>query len=129
MIDHITLHVRDFPTALAFYSAVFAPLGYTVQMEFGEMAGFGRDGTPSFWIAGPRGTYSTGSHQPGTSPAHFAFTAPDRAAVDAFHAAALAAGGTDLSGPGVRPQYHPAYYGAFVLDPDGNDLEAVCHAA
>ncbi|MES2644407.1 MAG: VOC family protein [Myxococcota bacterium] len=127
MIDHVTLHVRDFATSLAFYSAAFAPLGYAVLMEYPEVAGFGRDRKPSFWIAGPRGTYWAASHQAGNAPVHFAFEAPDRAAVDAFHAAALSAGGTNFGAPGPRPQYHAGYYGAFVLDPDGNNVEAVCH--
>ncbi|MDP2309105.1 MAG: VOC family protein [Pseudomonadota bacterium] len=130
MIDHITLHVRDFPAALAFYTAAFAPLGYTVQKQYGESAaGFGRDRKPSFWIVAPRGTYWTEGHQAGAAPAHFAFVAADRAAVDAFHAAALAAGAKDFGAPGMRPQYHAGYYGAFVLDPDGNNVEAVCHRA
>jgi catechol 2,3-dioxygenase-like lactoylglutathione lyase family enzyme len=85
-----------------------------------NMAGFGVDGKPSFWVA---------ERAPVGGSFHVAFTASSRPAVDAFHAAALAAGGRDNGGPGPRPQYHPTYYGAFVLDPDGNNIEAVCHAA
>jgi catechol 2,3-dioxygenase-like lactoylglutathione lyase family enzyme len=81
--------------------------------------GFGTDGKPWFWISGVR--------KPVTENVHVAFTATDRAAVDAFHAAKLGAGGTDNGAPGVRELYHPTYYGAYVLDPDGNNVEAVCH--
>jgi catechol 2,3-dioxygenase-like lactoylglutathione lyase family enzyme len=134
MLDHIGLTVRDVDRAKAFYDAALAPLGITVVMSVGAeetgafaFLGYGptadrRDiqaGKPSFWIGG--GETATG-------PMHVAFTAPDRAMVDAFHAAALAAGGRDNGGPGLRPHYHPNYYGAFVFDPDGRNVEAVCHA-
>ncbi|MDB5455901.1 MAG: hypothetical protein JWP92_1486 [Caulobacter sp.] len=134
MLDHIGLTVSDFDRAKAFYDAALAPLGITVVMSVGAeetgafaFLGYGptadrRDiqaGKPSFWIGG--GETATG-------PMHVAFTAPDRAMVDAFHAAALAAGGRDNGGPGLRPHYHPNYYGAFVFDPDGRNVEAVCHA-
>lgn len=134
MIDHVSLTVRDIEASQAFYDAAFAPLGVEVvyrvsaeesggvaYMGYGPAAD-GRDvqaGKPSFWIAG--GAEIVG-------PMHIAFVAQTRAAVDAFHAAALAAGGTDNGPPGVRPHYHPNYYGAFVLDPDGRNIEAVCHA-
>jgi catechol 2,3-dioxygenase-like lactoylglutathione lyase family enzyme len=118
MIDHVTANVDDFEGAKTFYSAALAPLGYSLRMEFGTSAGFGTgDGMPEFWI----GTRA------GRGAAHFAFTAPDRAAVDAFHAAAVDAGGTDNGGPGVRPDYHQTYYAAFVHDAAGNNIEAVCH--
>lgn len=127
MIDHIGFPVSDFSRSRAFYAAALAPLGYGVIMEFGPGethtglpgAGFGRDGKPDFWIGGEGAI---------TGRLHVAFAAPDRATVDAFHAAALAAGGTDNGAPGLRPHYHPSYYGAFVLDPDGHNIEAVCHA-
>jgi catechol 2,3-dioxygenase-like lactoylglutathione lyase family enzyme len=127
MIDHVGFPVSDFACSKAFYAAALAPLGYAVIMAFeaGEThdghpgAGFGRDGKPSFWIGGG-GT--PGGH------VHVAFAAADRATVDAFHAAALAAGATDNGGPGLRPHYHPTYYAAFVLDPDGHNIEVVCHA-
>jgi catechol 2,3-dioxygenase-like lactoylglutathione lyase family enzyme len=134
MIDHVSLIVRDIEASQAFYDAAFAPLGVEVvyrvsaeesgsvaYMGYGPAAD-GRDvqaGKPSFWISG-------GGEIVG--PMHIAFVARTRAAVDAFHAAALAAGGTDNGPPGVRPHYHPNYYGAFVLDPDGRNIEAVCHA-
>jgi catechol 2,3-dioxygenase-like lactoylglutathione lyase family enzyme len=134
MIDHIGLTVRNLDASKAFYDAAFAPLGIDVVMSvsaeqtgahahlgYGPRAD-GRDiqaGKPSFWIGG--GDTLTG-------PMHGAYPAPTRAAVDAFSAAALAAGGQDNGPPGLRPHYHPNYYGAFVLDPDGRNVEAVCHA-
>jgi len=118
MIDHIGLKVRDFEASKRFYAAALAPLGYTLLMEFPGAAGFGLNGKPDFWI-GP------GGGEP-IATVHIAF-ATDHAGVDAFHAAALAAGGKDNGAPGLRPMYHPAYYGAFALDPDGNNVEAVSH--
>ncbi|MEX3014442.1 VOC family protein [Gymnodinialimonas hymeniacidonis] len=125
MIDHSGLSVSDFAQARAFYDAALAPLAitylFTVPPEHtgGEqVGGYGRD-RPQFWI-------NEGDAQ--SPPVHFAFTAETRADVDAFHAAALNAGGTDNGAPGLRPHYHDNYYGAFVRDPDGNNIEAVCHA-
>ncbi len=117
MIDHVGLRVANYARARKFFEGALAPLGYSLIMEFGDsVAGFGADGKPDFWISeGP------------TVPVHVAFLSSDRATVDAFHEAALAAGGSDNGAPGLRPQYHPNYYGAFVCDPDGNNLEAVCH--
>jgi catechol 2,3-dioxygenase-like lactoylglutathione lyase family enzyme len=117
MIDHIKLNVGDAARSKAFYEQALAPLGYHVVMEPSRgVVGMGTR-FPDFWLA-----------QSATpTVAHVALRAEDRAAVDAFHAAAVAAGGTDNGGPGLRPQYHPGYYGAFVLDPDGNNLEAVHH--
>jgi catechol 2,3-dioxygenase-like lactoylglutathione lyase family enzyme len=117
MIDHVGIDVSDIESAAAFYEQALAPLGYTKLREFPGAVGFGEQGKPDFWVA-QRGN-------PGTS--HVAILSPDRATVDAFHEAALAAGGKDNGGPGVREIYHPNYYGAFVLDPDGNNVEAVCH--
>jgi catechol 2,3-dioxygenase-like lactoylglutathione lyase family enzyme len=119
MIDHIGLMVRDLEASKRFYQAALAPLGYSVLMEFPGAVGFGRDGKPDFWI-GAR-------EAPPSGAVHVAFASPDRATVDAFHAAALAADGKDNGAPGLRAMYHPTYYGAFVLDPDGNNVEAVCH--
>jgi len=119
MIDHLTLHVADVEKSKAFYSAALAPLGYTIAMAFPPHGyGFGVRGKPDFWIA-------VGG--PATPQAHIAFHAADRATVDAFYAAAMAAGATDNGPPGLRPHYHANYYGAFVLDPDGQNIEAVCH--
>jgi catechol 2,3-dioxygenase-like lactoylglutathione lyase family enzyme len=121
-VDHIGITVADFPTSLAFYEAAMAPLGITVMMKFdgpeGTTIGMGSD-TPFLWI-------SSGGRLSG-GRLHIAITAPNRAAVDAFHAAAIKAGGRDNGAPGLRPEYHPTYYGAFVHDPDGHNLEAVCH--
>ena len=118
MIDHIGMSYERWVECRAFYTAALAPRGYGVVMEFGDWVGLGVAGKPDFW-AGPG--------QKTTPALHLAFRAPDRAAVDAFYAAALAAGGTDNGAPGLRPHYHPHYYGAFVLDPDGHNVEAVCH--
>lgn len=127
MIDHTGLNVSDFARSKAFYTAALAPLGYACLMEVpaeltgqGDAAGFGEPPKPDFWIA-----HGTPNHP----PIHIAFRAANRATVDAFYAAALAAGGTDNGPPGLRPHYHPDYYGAFVRDPDGHNIEAVCHLA
>jgi catechol 2,3-dioxygenase-like lactoylglutathione lyase family enzyme len=120
MIDHLGLNVTNFETSKRFFEQALEPLGYRVVMDFSQYGavGFGTDGKPEFWVSArdPRGT--------GT---HVAFTAADRPTVDAFHAAALAAGGADNGPPGIREDYHPTYYAAFVRDPDGNNVEAVCH--
>jgi catechol 2,3-dioxygenase-like lactoylglutathione lyase family enzyme len=116
-LDHVTLRVRDLTRSRAFYVAVLAPLGISVLMEEQGAVGFGKSGKPQFWL-GPADAPS--------GPMHVAFVAANRAEVRAFYAAALAAGGTDNGPPGLRPQYHANYYGAFVLDPDGNNAEAVC---
>jgi catechol 2,3-dioxygenase-like lactoylglutathione lyase family enzyme len=122
MLDHVGLEVSDYGRSKEFYSRTLEPLGLELLMEPVEGAGgFGspQDQKPFFWIA-ERG-------RPSVSGAHIAFAAADRGVVDAFHAAALAAGGTDNGGPGERPIYHQNYYGASILDPDGNNVEAVCH--
>jgi catechol 2,3-dioxygenase-like lactoylglutathione lyase family enzyme len=118
-LDHVGVDVSDYAASKTFYAQALAPLGMKVVMEPGPgAAGFGAD-FPFFWIFARGRETVTG--------AHVAFAAADRAMVDAFHHAALAAGGTDNGAPGVREIYHPHYYGAFVLDPDGNNVEAVCH--
>lgn len=126
MFDHIGIAVSDLGRARAFYDPALAVLGIAVVMEVteemtgghGAHLGYGRDGKPDFWI---------GSGKPASGGVHVAFAAPDRAAVDAFYHAAMAAGGRDNGAPGLRPEYHPGYYGAFILDPDGNNIEAVHH--
>ena len=125
MLDHVGVPVSDFVRAKAFYAMALAPLGIGLVMEVGpeqtgngSAAGFGSEGKPYFWF-GDDG--APGQHT------HVAFATDSRARVDAFHAAALAAGGRDNGAPGLRPHYHPDYYGAFVLDPDGHNIEAVCH--
>jgi catechol 2,3-dioxygenase-like lactoylglutathione lyase family enzyme len=117
MIDHLSLYVSDYPRSRAFYEAALAPLGFGVVTELDGACGFGPPGEDDLWL----GSGAAGG------PVHIAFAARDEAAVDAFHAAALAAGGRDNGAPGVRPQYHPGYYGAYVIDPDGNNVEAVFH--
>ncbi len=119
MIDHTGVGVTDVAKSKAFYRAALAPLGYAVIMEWEQHAGFGVPPKPDFWI---------GEGMPNTPPIHVAFRAEDRRQVDLFYAAALAAGGRANGAPGPRPHYHANYYGAFVLDPDGHNIEAVCHA-
>ena len=119
MIDHFTITVADIAASRKFYQTVLEPLGYGPQMEFEQFVGFG-DKKPYLWIK---------QGAPSTTPQHIAFKALNRAAVDAFHAAALAAGAKDDGSPGLREHYHPGYYGAFVIDPvNGHPIEAVCHA-
>ena len=126
MIDHVGFPVSDYRRSKAFYEKALAPLGYTLVMEVGAdvtgsgavAAGFGVNDKPDFWIGGEGGL---------DKPLHVAIVAKDRATVDAFYKAALAAGGIDNGAPGLRPHYHPDYYGAFVRDPDGHNIEAVCH--
>ncbi len=124
VLDHLGFEVSDYSAARAFYDKALAPLGLTAVMEVGpeqtgsiSYCGYGVD-RPEFWIGGEKALGGA---------VHVAFTASSRAEVDAFHAAALAAGGRDNGAPGLRPHYHEHYYGAFVLDPDGHNIEAVCH--
>jgi catechol 2,3-dioxygenase-like lactoylglutathione lyase family enzyme len=121
MLDHIGLNVTDFERSKAFYERALAPLGISVLMEpIPEVTGFGEqhDQKPYFWLS---------TREPAHTNVHVAFAVESRELVDAFHAAALEAGATDNGAPGVREIYHPHYYGAYVLDPDGNNVEAVCH--
>ena len=127
VIDHVGFPVSDYARSKDFYAQALAPLGYELVMEMdggqtesrAPAAGFGRSGKPDFWIGGEGGL---------DKPLHVAIVAKDRATVDAFYKAAMAAGGRDNGAPGIRAHYHPNYYGAFVLDPDGHNIEAVCHA-
>ena len=119
MIDHVVLGVRDVDTSRAFYERALAPLGVRVVLDLPGYVGFGDGGTPWFFVA---------AREP-SERVHVAFSAASRELVDAFHAAALAAGGRDNGAPGPRPRYHEHYYGGFVHDPDGNNIEAVCHDA
>ena len=119
MLDHVTIRVSSLTRAREFYDDALKPLGIErLYAEGQSFFGYGADKKAFFWI-GARDAVNSG--------AHVAFAAPDRATVDAFYAAALAAGGRDNGGPGPRPNYHGHYYGAFVLDPDGHNIEAVCH--
>jgi len=125
MLDHIGIGISDFARARAFYDKALSPLGIGLVMEVtaeqtGDhpAAGFGSQGKPYFWFG----------VADDIARAHIAFAAKDRASVDAFYKAAIAAGGKDNGAPGLRPHYHANYYGAFVLDPDGHNIEAVCHS-
>ena len=118
MIDHTGVAVSNMTMSKAFYAAALAPLGYSILMEYERFAGFGVAPKPDFWI---------GEGAPNVPPIHVAFRADSRGQVDAFYKAALTAGGRDNGAPGLREHYHPNYYGAFVLDPDGHNIEAVCH--
>ena len=127
MLDHVGIPVSDYERSKAFYSKVFKPLGYELVYEVSSKetggepsAGFGANNRPQFWISGGK---------PIKGRVHFAFVAKNREAVRAFYDAAMKAGGSDHGAPGLRPHYHEHYYGAFVLDPDGQNIEAVCHLA
>jgi catechol 2,3-dioxygenase-like lactoylglutathione lyase family enzyme len=116
MLDHIGIPVTDLAQSKKFFVSALAPLGYKVLFDLAHAVGMGSEAAPAFWI----GKGQTGA------PLHIAFFAADRESVDAFHRVALAAGGRDNGQPGVRAQYHPNYYAAFVHDPDGNNIEVVC---
>jgi catechol 2,3-dioxygenase-like lactoylglutathione lyase family enzyme len=126
MIDHTGVVATNYEKSKQFYTRALAPLGYQLMMELPKevtggrgVAGFGVPPKPDFWLAQ--------NEKPNSPPLHIAFRADTRALVDAFYQAAMAAGGRDNGGPGLRPHYHEKYYGAFVLDPDGNNIEACCH--
>jgi catechol 2,3-dioxygenase-like lactoylglutathione lyase family enzyme len=119
MMDHVAFQCADLDACASFYDSVLAPLGSRRLMDFGEAIGYGSD-HPMFWIS----RQQTGA---GFRESHIAFAAPSRAAVDAFFTAATAAGAEVLHGPRLWPEYHEHYYGAFVRDPEGNNVEAVCH--
>ena len=129
IIDHITVNVTDYARAKVFYTKVLAALDVKLVMEFGMAAGFGRNGKPDFWVGQGKTTFQTEAHASAPTPIHVCFVARSRDEVDAFHRAALEAGGRDFGAPGVRAHYHENYYGAFVLDPDGHNIEAVFHGA
>jgi catechol 2,3-dioxygenase-like lactoylglutathione lyase family enzyme len=121
MVDHVSIQCADVTASAAFYDAVLPTIGGARIMDFGTVIGYGVPPMPDFWL-GPR---QTGE---GFRESHIAFRAPDRAAVRAFFDAAVAAGAEALHEPRVWPEYHPSYYGGFVRDPDGNNVEAVCHS-
>jgi catechol 2,3-dioxygenase-like lactoylglutathione lyase family enzyme len=122
MLDHLAIQCADVNASGAFYDAVLEPLGGARVVDFDDVAGFGTHGRPIFWI----GPQNTGE---GFRETHIAFEAPTRAAVRAFFAAATQTGAAVLYEPKIWPEYHPGYYAAFVRDPDGNNVEAVCHVA
>jgi catechol 2,3-dioxygenase-like lactoylglutathione lyase family enzyme len=120
VIDHIGINCADYPKSQAFYDTVLAVLGFSRQLDFGRAIGYGRDGKPTFWI-------SDGAAMGPNRENHIAFQAADEDAVRAFHEAAVAQGAESLHEPRLWPEYHPGYFGAFVRDPDGNNVEAVWH--
>ena len=126
-LDHIGINVTDYARSKAFYEKALAPLGITLVMEYGKAAGFGRDKKPDFWIGEGATSFQKPEQLAPITPVHVCFTAKTRTDVDGFHAAALAAGGRDNGKPGLRPEYHANYYGAFVIDPDGHNVEAAIH--
>jgi catechol 2,3-dioxygenase-like lactoylglutathione lyase family enzyme len=123
MLDHISIQVRDVAAATSFYDAVLAAIGYRRVLDFGDVIGYG-DEFPAFWV----GKAEAEADHPGLPP-HVAFAAPDPAGVIAFFEAAVASGAEVLHEPALWPQYHAGYFGAFVRDPDGNNVEACCHRA
>ena len=128
MIDHLSTYAKDFALTRDFYKAVLGALGYEIEFEMQldadeelpnrKICAWGPPGRSVFWVIESKSAIE---------PRHTAFTAEDRGAVDRFHSVGLATGATDGGAPGLRPIYHPDYYGAFLLDPDGNNVEAVCH--
>jgi catechol 2,3-dioxygenase-like lactoylglutathione lyase family enzyme len=122
MIDHVTIRVSHYETSRDFYAKALQPLGFDIAVEYDEgedrICGFKRNDKWCWWLRAKR---------PISGPTHVAFTADNRKQVDAFYAAAISAGAKDNGEPGERPHYHAGYYGAFVIDPDGNNIEAVCH--
>ncbi|GAB7141982.1 VOC family protein [Mycobacterium riyadhense] len=122
MIDHLGINCGDYPKSQEFYDTVLGVLGYTRQMDFGVAIGYGRNGKPDFWIA-------DGSGMGPNREVHIAFQAADETAVRAFYDAAMGLGAESLHAPRLWPEYHPGYFGAFVRDPDGNNVEAVWHGA
>ncbi|KKB99104.1 VOC family protein [Mycolicibacter arupensis] len=123
MIDHFGINCTDYARSQEFYDAVLAVLGYTRQMDVGPAIGYGTEGKPAFWIADAAAGDATGPNR----EMHVAFSAADRAQVQQFYDTALALGAESLHAPRLWPEYHPGYFGAFVRDPEGNNVEAVCH--
>jgi len=119
MLDHLSIQCSDLAASANFYDAVLAPLGGRRVLDFGQVIGYGTE-RPTFWLGGHQ-------HGEGFRESHIAFIAPSREAVQAFFDAAVAGGAEVLHAPRVFPEYHESYYGAFVRDPDGNNVEAVCH--
>jgi catechol 2,3-dioxygenase-like lactoylglutathione lyase family enzyme len=128
ILDHIGINVTDSPRSKEFYARALAPLGISLVMEFGSACGFGKNGKPELWIGSGKTSFQTPEQIAIITPVHVCLIAKDRSEVDAFYAAAIAAGGRDNGKPGLRPEYHANYYGAFVLDPDGHNIEAAVHS-
>lgn len=127
ILDHVGINVTDFARSKAFYEQALAPLGIKPLMVFGTWAGFGRGAKPELWVGQGQASFQRPEQLQVITPIHVALLAESQAQVDAFYRAALEAGGKDNGAPGPRHEYHPGYYGAFVLDPDGHNVEAVIH--
>jgi catechol 2,3-dioxygenase-like lactoylglutathione lyase family enzyme len=127
ILDHISISVSDYERSKAFYLQALEPLGMGLAMEYGRSAGFGRGRKPELWISGQKASFQSDAQLRVITPVHVALRASSREEVEAFHRAAIAAGARDFGAPGLRPEYHANYFGAFVLDPDGHNLEAVWH--
>lgn len=125
MIDHLGINCTDYARSQKFYDAVLGVLGYTRQLDVGAALGYGRDGKPTFWIADAAAGDASGPNR----EVHIAFSAADPEQVRAFYDTAVQEGAEPLHAPRLWPEYHPGYFGAFVRDPDGNNIEAVCHQA
>jgi catechol 2,3-dioxygenase-like lactoylglutathione lyase family enzyme len=128
ILDHIGINVTDIARSKAFYTDALRPLGITLVMEYGPACGFGKNGKPDFWVGAGKTSFQSPEQVAVITPVHVCFAAKDRAEVDAFYTAAIAAGGRDNGKPGLRPEYHANYYGAFVIDPDGHNIEAAVHS-
>lgn len=127
IIDHVSLNVTDFERSKEFYGRALAPLGISLIMEFGKAAGFGKGGKPELWIGEGVTSFQSAEQLAPITPIHVCLRASTQEEVQAFHRAAVEAGGKDFGPPGLRTEYHPRYYGAFVLDPDGHNIEAANH--
>lgn len=126
-IDHVGINVSDYARSKAFYQRVLGAMGMEFVMEYGTAGGFGRDNKPDFWISQGKASYQTERHLEALTPIHVCFAARSAQDVDAFYRAAMELGAKDNGAPGLRPEYHANYYGAFVLDPDGHNVEAAFH--
>ncbi|MBO9667293.1 MAG: VOC family protein [Bdellovibrio sp.] len=127
ILDHVSINVSDLNRSRAFYDKALKPLGITQVMEYKHHTGYGKGGKPDFWTAAGQNDFQTAEQIQVITPAHICFKAGSRAEVDAFYKSAMEAGAKDNGAPGLRPHYSPNYYGAFVIDPDGHNIEAVYH--
>jgi catechol 2,3-dioxygenase-like lactoylglutathione lyase family enzyme len=129
ILDHVSLVISDYARSKVFYQRALLPLGIKPVKEHGQACGFGCDKKPEFWICAGPASFQKPEQLKHITPVHMAFSTHSRAEVDAFYKAAIEAGAKDFGAPGLRPHYHPNYYGAFILDPDGHNIEAVYHGS
>lgn len=127
IFDHISINVKDYSKSKAFYDKALKPLGVELTKEFGLFGGYGKAGKAELWVGEGKSDFQTEEQVKVITPIHICFVASSSAEVDSFHRAGLEAGGKDNGAPGLRPQYHKNYYGAFIIDPDGHNVEAVYH--